>query len=134
MSTEPARRGVNDRVRIKRTRSIRRVTEVRGDSVRLVTVEGTPLPKEGGLYEDAPPATTHPPPSNLRLRPEERFRLLSHVIDELPAGAGGELVRLVSAACFAVVRCMQGQATDTEARYAVERARAALLEASKTGS
>lgn len=38
-------------VRITHTSSVRRVVELDGDNaVRLVTVEGTPLPLEGGWY------------------------------------------------------------------------------------
>lgn len=67
----------------------------------------------------------------MRFSPAERFLTLSHVIDELPVDAGGELVRLISSAMFAVVRNMRGTSTEAEARFAIDRARDALLDASR---
>lgn len=128
------------------TRSIRRVVAVRDDVAQLVTVEGSPLAAggEGGWYyvdqlervpgeEPEPEPTPAPPPPApaLRLSPSDRLRLLSHVIDDLPEDAAGELVRHVAGACFAVVRHLQGTATEAEARAHVERARATLLAAAK---
>ena len=63
----------------------------------------------------------------LHLSPVDRFQLLSHLIEEVPAASGGELLRLVSSACMLVVRSQEGRATEAEARFALERARRALL-------
>lgn len=130
---------VGDRVRIKHTRSIRRVVAVRDDVAQLVTVEGSPLPPpgEGGWYyadqlERVPGDEPAPAPA-LRLTPSDRLRLLSHVIDDLPEDATGELVRHIAGAAFAVVRHLQGVATEAEARAHVDRARAALLAATRSG-
>lgn len=66
------------------------------------------------------------------MSPADRFLVLSQLVDDVPADRGGELVRVVSLASFAVVRHMQGRATEAEARFALERARAALTEATAT--
>ena len=61
--------------------------------------------------------------SPFRLDAAERFLTLSHLLDDVPAAAGGELARSVGSACFFVIRNMRGKATDIEARYAVDRLR-----------
>lgn len=65
------------------------------------------------------------------MRTWDRFLVLSHLVDELPVSQANEVARVVSAACFAVVRSMKGQCTDAEARFAIDRAKAELLAASK---
>lgn len=52
----------------------------------------------------------------------DRYLLLSQLLDELPEDDAGELCRAVTMAGMAVVRNVQGRATDAEARFAVERA------------
>lgn len=67
----------------------------------------------------------------MKLTAADRFLMLSHVVDDVPAERGGELVRVVSTAFFATVRNMRGTSTDAEVKFAIDRAREALLEAVK---
>lgn len=71
---------------------------------------------------------------DLKLHPSERFLLLSQLVEELPADVPAETLRAVTAACFAVVRHMQGTITEGEARFAVNRARDELFKALKAES
>lgn len=68
------------------------------------------------------------------MSPSDRLLVLSQLVDELPAGEQAELVRVFAAACFAVVRHLQGRATETEARFAVTRAGAELRRAAGKAS
>lgn len=68
----------------------------------------------------------------MKLTASERFLTLSHVIDDVAPEDGGELLRVVSAAFFATVRNMRGTTDDAEARFAIDRARAALLDVTRS--
>lgn len=65
----------------------------------------------------------------LRLDPAERFLLLAQLLDDVVAPTP-ETVRAVALASMTALRFTQGRATAVEAIFAVERARAALYDAS----
>lgn len=69
----------------------------------------------------------------LRLDPAERFLLLAQLLDDVVAPTP-ETLRAVALASMTALRFTQGRATAVEAIFAVERARTALLDASRVPS
>lgn len=69
------------------------------------------------------------PPTNLHLAPWERFMLLSHAVEDVPAEAAAEVLPLMTDCAMRVVRSLMGHITQAEAYAAIERTRIAIEDA-----